>query len=311
MGKVDRLLNIVAALESSPVPLSADDLRTRVPGYGGQSDEAFRRMFERDKDDLRSIGVPIETVSVAGADDSRAAYRIRRDLYELPDPCLSPEELAALHRAATAVRLQGLDQDAPEGAITKLGGTPRRSGSRPVGQVAVPAFLPELFGAILDRHPVTFPYGGQRRHLEPHRLQFLRGHWYLTGHDTDRGALRSFRLDRINGGVDVNQAQTFEAPAEVSGVRLRPWRFGDGPTTTAVVRLDAVAARTVLAEDPELRSAAVQQPDGSTLLTLEVSDPVGLRNFVLSLLDRAELLAPPKWRQDLIDWLRAIREEAH
>lgn len=123
MAKVDRLLNIVAALQASSVPLTAEEIRERVPGYESHSDDTFRRTFERDKDELRQAGVPVETVMVAHTEQPRAAYRIRRDRYELADPGLSPEELAALHLAATSVRLVGIPVDEVEDALRKLGGT--------------------------------------------------------------------------------------------------------------------------------------------------------------------------------------------
>src|SRR5690606_41434970 len=68
-----------------------------------------------------------ETVMVAHTEQPRAAYRIRRDRYELADPGLSPEELAALHLAATSVRLVGIPVDEVEDALRKLGGTDRKS----------------------------------------------------------------------------------------------------------------------------------------------------------------------------------------
>lgn len=309
MGKVDRLLNIVAALQASSVPLTAEELRGRVPGYEDMSADTFRRTFERDKDDLRSVGVPVETVVVEHVEPTRSAYRIRRDRYELPDPELTPGELAALHRAATAVRLEGIDADEVGDAMRKLGGSPDAGEVGAVGQVRVPAVLPALFGAVLDTHPVAFTHAGRERHLQPHRLQYERGHWYVSGFDTDRGAIRSFRLDRVDGPVDVDETGTFEPPADLPGVRLRPWEFGPGPATTAVVRLDAVAAGAVLAEDPEL-TVLERHPDGSVDLSLAVSDPAGLRGFVLSFLERAELLSPPELREDLVAWLVAIRDGA-
>jgi hypothetical protein len=90
-------------------------------------------------------------------------------------------------------------------------------------------------------------------------------------------------------------------------VRLRPWEFGPGPAVTAVVRLDAVAAGAVLAEDPGLEVAA-RHDDGSVDLALSVSDPAGLRGFVLSFLERGELLSPPELRDDLVAWLESVRD---
>jgi proteasome accessory factor B len=307
VAKVDRLLNIVAALQASSVALTAEELRERVPGYEDQTDETFRRTFERDKDDLRSVGVPVETVVIEHGESARSGYRIRRDRYELPDPGLTPEELAALHGAATAVRLDGLDDDGFGDAINKLGGTTERAAGRRVGQVRVPEVLPDLFAAVLERRPVTFRRGDDVRHLEPHRLQYERGHWYVSGHDTDRDAIRSFRLDRVQGPVAIDESTTFERPDDLPGVRLRPWEFGDGRPIRAVVLLDAVAARAVLAEDPALEVAAVRD-DGGVEVALSVSDRAGLRSFVLSFLDRAELLSPPDERDALVAWLRAVAD---
>lgn len=307
MAKVDRLLNLVAALQASSIPLTAEELRERVPGYTADNDETFRRTFERDKDNLRDVGVPIETVTVEHLDQPRAAYRIRRDRYELPDPGLTPEELAALHLAATSVRLEGIGEDEVEDALRKLGGVADRAAADPQVAVDAPPALPALFGAVLDRQEVSFRYGDDERHLQPHRLQYERGRWYVSGLDTDREDLRSFRLDRIDGPVRPGEAGGFEPPGDLAGVRLRPWEFGTGPTTTASVLLDPVVAGAVLAEDPGLR-VAQRRDDGAVVVELDVRSADGLRGFVLSFLDRAELLGPAELRADLVAWLGAVRD---
>jgi len=306
VAKVDRLLNIVAALQASSIPLTADELRERVPGYETDNDDTFRRTFERDKDNLREVGVPIETVTVEHHELPRAAYRIRRDRYELPDPGLDPEELAALHLAATSVRLEGIGEDEVDDALRKLGGLAGRTATATLGALAAPPQLPVLFGAVLDHQAVTFRYGDAVRHLEPHRLQYERGRWYVSGFDADREDLRSFRLDRVIGDVDAGPPGGFTPPGDLVGVRLRPWEFDAGPPVTARVLLDDVVAGPVLAEDPTLR-VVERRADGSVVIELDVRNPAGLRGFVLSFLERAELLDPPDLRADLVAWLRAVR----
>ena len=307
MAKVDRLLNIVAALQASTVPLTAEELRARVPGYEDQSDDTFRRTFERDKDDLRSAGVPVETVVVEHLEQPKAGYRIRRDRYELPDPGLTPEELASLHLAATSVRLEGIPYDEVDDALRKLGGVTGTDSAEaaPLSAVAAPAALSALFEAVLEHREVRFAYGSEERHLEPHRLQYEQGRWYVSGHDVDREATRSFRLDRISGAVEAGEPGAFAPPADLPGVRLRPWELGDGPATAAHVLLDETVAGPVLAEDPDL-VVSDRRDDGSVVVELQVRSTAGLRSFVLSHLDRAELLDPPSLRQDLVDWLQAI-----
>lgn len=312
MAKVDRLLNIVAALQASSVPLTAEELRTRVPGYDDQTDDTFRRTFERDKDDLRTAGVPIETVTVGHTEQPRAGYRIRRDRYELPDPGLTPEELASLHLAATSVRLVGIPYDEVDDALRKLGGVTATevadaAAGAPVGAVDAPAALSTLFEAVLDHSEVEFGYGTDDRRLQPHRLQYEQGRWYVSGHDVDRDATRSFRLDRITSPVVAGPGGSFEPPADLPEVRLRPWELGDGPTTVAHVLLEDTVAGPVLAEDPELE-VSERREDGSVVVALDVRNTAGLRSFVLSHLERAELLDPPELRRELVAWLTPFVE---
>lgn len=309
MAKLDRLLNLTAALLETRVPLTAEEIRDRVPGYSSDSDDAFHRSFERDKDDLRELGIPIETVTVGHHEQSKAAYTIERDRYELPDPGFDVDELAALQLAATAVQLEGLDPDDVEEGLRKLGGVdPASPTTAPLGAVPTPPVLLDLFVAVLERREVVFGYGGADRSVQPHRLQFERGRWYLTGLDLGREDRRSFRLDRMQGPVTSSPPAAFEPPTEVHGVRLRPWELGPGEAVAAQLLLDPEIARSVLDEDPEL-TVAERRDDGSVVIELSVRNPDALRNHVLTMLDRAELLGPPELRDDLIDWLRSLADE--
>ena len=306
MARFDRLLNIIAALQDTSLPLTAEDLRRRVPGYEGLSDDSFHRAFERDKDELRDIGIPIETVNVEHQDQQRAGYTIDRQAYELADPGLTPEELAALYLAATAVRLDGADDSEITGAFFKLGGVGAQGEGPSIGSVEVPELLPEIFTAVTDRRRITFIHGGRERHLDPFRLEFARARWYVTGHDPDRGEGRSFRVDRMSA-IEHGAAGTFERPDAVPGVRLLPWEYGEGEPRTALIRFDPEIVATVLAENPGLEVVS-REPDGSAIISLTVRNSHGLRDFVLSYLDRAELLSPPELRRELVAWVAATAE---
>ncbi|HZB70560.1 MAG TPA: hypothetical protein VE395_00375, partial [Acidimicrobiales bacterium] len=117
-AKLERLLNLTALLLETPRPLSAQEIRERLGAYPEEL-ESFRRAFERDKDDLRAMGVPLEVAEVPGVVPAIEGYRIPKDRYYLRDPGLTPDELAALRMAASVVRLDGLS--AREGLL-KLGG---------------------------------------------------------------------------------------------------------------------------------------------------------------------------------------------
>ncbi|GGM62375.1 WYL domain-containing protein [Longimycelium tulufanense] len=208
-ARAERLVNLVLCLLSTRQYLTAERIRGIVPGYSdAPSDEAFFRMFERDKAELRDLGVPLET-GRNSAFDPVDGYRIARRDYELGDIDLEPDEAAAV---ALAVRLW----DSPElagaahGALLKL----RAAGVdvdetapavvEPKVRASEPAFSP-LLAAVQAGRAVTFDYRrrmGQdvlRREVEPWGVVSWRGRWYLVGHDRGRGATRCFRLSRILG----------------------------------------------------------------------------------------------------------------
>jgi len=98
--KTERLLNLVICLLHTRRYLSVQEIRTAVPGYAQDTEESFRRMFERDKDELRELGIPLETGTNSAAHDDEPGYRIARRDYELPAISLEPDEAAALGLAA-------------------------------------------------------------------------------------------------------------------------------------------------------------------------------------------------------------------
>jgi proteasome accessory factor B len=207
--KTERLLSLVVCLLSARRYLTAAQIRAAVPGYP-ESFDAFKRMFERDKDELRELGIPLETGVNAGSDDE-AGYRISRQAYELPEITLEPDEAAVLGLAARVWRRAEL-AGAAEGALLKLRAAGieaedvSQPGIEPRLQTGEAAFGP-LWEAVRDRRPVTFCYQGagrstsQQRQLEPWGVVNTRGRWYVVGQDTDRRAQRVFRLSRIAGPV--------------------------------------------------------------------------------------------------------------
>ena len=186
-AKLERLLNLTAALLETPRPLTAEEIAEGIFGYP-EDKTAFRRAFERDKDALREMGIPIVMAEVAGSDPPQTGYRIPKDQYYIRDPGLEADELAALHLAASAIRLEGVEGTA---GLWKLGGVPARPSSTdaPATMAAIPVDdrLVSLFGAVGDRRPVTFTYRDERRTVDPYRLDFHRGRWYVTGFDHARG----------------------------------------------------------------------------------------------------------------------------
>lgn len=218
VDRAERLLNLVFALMSTARAVPRSVIREQVPGYGEAASEAsFERMFERDKDELRSMGIPIETV----ADDfgEVQGYRIVRESYAMPPMELTLEERSAIVVAAqvwshaqvaplagTAVRkLQSVSVDPRTWVPSDLAGEVQITTSDA-------ALLP-LMSAIRSGVVVTFDYRVPssdepgRRTVSPWRLATREGRWMLVGFDHDRDDLRTFRVSRIQGSVSLTSRQ--------------------------------------------------------------------------------------------------------
>ena len=295
MDKLERLLNLTAALLHAEIPLTAEELRDRVGGYP-DTKATFRRAFERDKDDLRSMGMPLRVEPVPGVDPPVDGYRLDRDEYAGTELAFEADELAALHLATSLVRLDGDDT-----ALVKLGAAGGNAPTDSVGRVPFNDTLATMIGAAVDRKALAFTYNDVERIVEPWKLSFPRGHWYLSGFDRLREDQRLYRVDRIEG--DVSLSGPAEAPVgDVNEpIDLRGWELGDGPAVEATIVVDAdqaAYARHILGD-------VVDQPDGSVTATLDVRNIDAFRSFVLSFLEHAEILEPADLRSDFVEWLEA------
>ena len=224
-AKTERLLNLVICLLYTRQPLSKQRIREAVPQYGeAAGDEAFDRMFERDKDELRDLGIPLRTEQIDTFFENEPGYRIDRREYALPEIHFEPDELAVLGLASrtwqqaslagpatTALRkLEAADVERDDATIVGL---------EPRVRTSEPAFGP-VKDAVVARQAIRFGYrksGGQvaTRTVQPWGVANWRGRWYLTGHDLDRAAPRVFRLSRIDGPVrTTGRPGAYDVPAD-------------------------------------------------------------------------------------------------
>lgn len=300
--KIERLLSLINALLDAPRAVSAEDLRIRVPGYPAE-DASFKRAFERDKDDLREMGVPLLVETISGSDPPLLGYRIRKQDYELRDPGLEPDELEALNLAAAATGFAG---GVGQRALFKLGGA---ASAAPQAELPADPDLVAAFTGVAERRLIAFRYHDVDREVHPYRLEFVRGRWYLNGFDRVRNDDRWFRMERIQGRIDVvGEPGAFERPEEaVPGLQLDPWALGgQSDPVTATVWFDALVASAVRADLPD-GSVRSDGPDG-LVAELVVTNREGFRGWVLSFLDRAEVLGPDELRGEMVAWLEGLTE---
>jgi proteasome accessory factor B len=305
----ERQLNLIQALLHTERPLRAEDLRERVYGYGGyDNDESFRRTFERDKQALLAMGVPL-VMAGAGSDGGTEGYRIDRKRYYLQMPDLAEDELAALRLAVSLVQV---GDASGEEALWRVGGVVEPgdgplAGARAAGPVAilpVSANLERIFGAITERAVTSFTYKDALRTVDPLRLDFMRGRWYVSADDHDRdGDLRCFRVDRIQGDVSVGAPGSFErAPDRAVPPPSEAWGFEVDGAVQARLLVDESHADLVAHRLGPV-TISERRDDASVVFDIEVRHRDGFRWLVIDLADHAEILEPAELRDDLVAWV--------
>ncbi|MCZ4099132.1 WYL domain-containing protein [Streptomyces sp. So13.3] len=311
IAKAERLMNLALCLMNTRRPVSKRELRESIEAYHEiGSDDAFNRMFERDKDDLRELGLIIETVESVDGD---VGYLARRDRNRLPEIALDAEEAAALSLAAK-VWQQARLAEAASGALQKLraAGVPfedTHSALEPRIPTPEPAFEP-LMVATRERRAVSFDYRKanavrpEPRQVEPWALECWRGHWYLAGWDRDRGAVRVFRLSRISGKVR-SRGGAFSAPVpDHVDVRaaVASWA-GEGATATARIRLRRDSGYPLRAK------AVTSEPVDAEWDELEIPYGHGLDAWLVEFGPDVVVLEPAELRADVVDRLRAVAKD--
>lgn len=314
MHPLERLVNLVALLLESPRPLTFDQIRDAMPeAYAQQEVATAKRMFERDKDILRDVGVPIE-VGSTDAWDVEQGYAIPKDRYYLPEIALTPDELSALFVAA---RAGGADATAEQAVRKLLYGA---DGSFLAAEPDVP-FAAEAAGvdprvlaaadAIGDGVSIRFTYRTSRgarseRHVDPYGLVVRGGQWYVVGLDRERAEIRSFRFSRMAG--DLERADRASAPPDAfraaDHVVGGPWGPGE-PQEHIVVAFSPDVAWWATNGLQGVEAAGGRE-DGWQVVRVPTAPGDGIVSWVLSFGPDAELLEPAALRDEVVRRLEIL-----
>lgn len=311
IDRTERLLNLVFALMGSGQPVSRASIAASIPGYDPTAGQAaFERMFERDKDELRGLGIPIRTVLDVNGDVS--GYTIDRDDYALPEVHFTAAERSVLALAASAWQDALLRSSATSG-LRKLEADAEadQRDDSVAGFVAhisaSDASLLRLLGLLRARQSVTFEYRApqaetaQVRHVDPWGVVAQDGGWYLVGHDRDRDATRAFRLSRMLTEPSADSPIHTPAPPGTDLRALIDPGSRAGEIATALVRLRAGAGAALrrLSDDPGTEAAD---------LRVRANDPSILVSATLIAGDGAELLEPVELRDEVRRALQRIHD---
>jgi proteasome accessory factor B len=317
--KSERLLNLVIMLLVSRNYVTKERIREVIEGYRGSEDEAFEKMFERDKAELRALGIPLELGHVDRFFEDEQGYRIARDAFELPDVDLEPDEVAVLGLAARVWQHAGL-ASATSQALVKL-----RAAGHDVDRQALDVLQPrveadepafdDMWASTISRTPVRFLYRRPAdteptlRHLDPWGVVTSRERWYVVGFDRDRGAPRMFRLSRVEGPVTADgRPGSFEVPPGTDVRALTANLNPSRPTVQATVLARQGAAVLLRRRALEV-TADVSGPDDASSwdrLTLSTYSHEQLAGDVLSHLGDVVAVDPPALRDLVVTRLRLL-----
>lgn len=313
-------MNLVIALLSTRTFITADRIRQVVAGYADSpSDEAFSRMFERDKNELRDLGIPLETGRVSQFDPTEG-YRINRDAYALPAVELtadeaaavavatqlweSPELITATQGALLKLRAAGVDVDAADGVAISTATLPGVRGNEET--------LRKLLDAIDRGYAVQFGHRRDRsepyttRTVEPWGVVTHRGRWYLVGHDRDRDAPRTFRLSRITDDVTtVGPPGAVHKPEHVDLRETVRRAVAEWPTGTQARVWVADGRATALRRQAVAEELMALDGRSGEVITVEIGMFDQLAREVASYGADAVALEPPTLRDDVIARLKA------
>lgn len=322
----ERILNLLAALLASRLPVPFAEIRGKVAGYDDDaSEEAIEKRFDRDKADLRKLGVPLEYV--AEDEFGRSGYRVPRERFFLREIRFTIEEgiaLAAIERAADSVESDPLTASLRSALAKITVDSPLSEASResiaeqqlldPHVSAGEPAALADLAGALAARSPVRFTYytigTGETAHrtVEPYGVGYYGGNWYLVGRDADKDAERVFRTTRIRGDVEVLEPGGYEIPPDFD-LRDRighpSWEMGEEKPVEARIRFEPEFS-FMIQENVRPGQSFEPDEDGGGVLTVRVTDPQALVRWVATFGPLAEILEPADLRERLVDHLEGL-----
>jgi proteasome accessory factor B len=313
MHPLERLINLVALLLEARRALTFEQIRSLMPAYQQGDVTAAKRMFERDKDTLREVGIPVELAST-DAWEVEQGYRIPKEKYYLPEVSFSPDEVWALFVAAHApgesgdaeLAFQKLSTGAETNVLTAMAERTVAPGADPSGP-----HLGAVADALARRRAVSFRYRPSQgkpaqREVDPYSLVFRGGHWYLVGLDRTRREVRSFRLSRLLSKVkEIGDAsgppEGFDASALLQS---GPWGLGQ-PAERARVAFSPKVAWWAVRDVAGARVLKTRN-DGWVEVNVPASQTESFASWILSFGPDARVYSPKPIRDLVVARLEAM-----
>ena len=265
-------------------------------------------MFERDKDDLRSLGISIEVGGLDPLFNDEAGYRIKPENYSLDLGPVIGEDIALLSLAAQAWKGQALN-DVAHSVLLKLQSMGIDSDISSVPHLAprmawASDELATVLEAITTRNRISFTYlspdlARESREISPYALASSAGHWYFGGLDNAKNSLRTFRMDRVLGEVEnVGKPDSFEIPPNFD---LFASMYESSPSQVAVldIRKDKAFGLRKMSTDIEDKGEWER-------IRLSYSDASSFLDSILWYLDDVVIIEPPDLQKQAVEALTLL-----
>ncbi|NNN12395.1 MAG: WYL domain-containing protein [Acidimicrobiaceae bacterium] len=293
-------MNLTQMLLEATRPLTLREIDERLEGMSG-SPEARRKVFERAKSDLRGLGIPIEVVQLPSGD---VGYTINPAALVL-DVSLTEQESVALASALAMVRVEGKP---PSDLAGKLGYILSGNSSAFI-DLNRPELVGVMYEAAAKAKVVRFSYSGTVRNLEIYQITSRWGRWYVTGKDKARDSVRTFRVDRISGPIEIVADSQYRRPSRENKDRLlgeQAWFVDEDNLKIAKVRVDETDAKIIRSSG--LASSMLAGDDGFWECEFVFSEESGLRAFFFELSSLPEIISPRELREDFCRWIEATQK---
>ena len=222
-AKTERLVNLTMALLATSRYMQKSEIFRKVAGYSG-TQETKERMFERDKDDLRALGIEIEVASADPLFEDEPGYRIKPETYQMPIKSFTPTEIGILP-TALGLWLDSSLEDIALGAARRVNSTALLDPALEINSLRTMNFsaegLLDVTKALANRSEIAFSYRkagaakSDNRRVNPLGLSAWKGEWYLVGEDLDRSDIRTFNFSRISSKIDISKKRDmYEIPSD-------------------------------------------------------------------------------------------------
>jgi proteasome accessory factor B len=301
--KSERLVNLVIALLATKRYITKSEIFRTIEGYEG-SNESMERMFERDKDELRTLGIEIEVSGLDPLFDDEVGYR------EMDKDGFSPNEIAYMSLAAQLWKDASLS-DVSQKAIRKLSAVSVPADISEIPAFApviltAPTFLSELISAIADRRVVQFKYLDAEmivnvRKVHVYSYFSLKGFWYFSGLDVDKSQNRTFRSDRVMGDLTVSKkTDCYEIPVDYK----TDLSFKENSSLSEV----HLHVRTGRGSQLRILASTIETGEEFDIIKVSYSSKEEMIALILWHLDDVVVVSPEPLKRSVIDALNQLVE---